>query len=47
MTISSVKIAVLLVETVKTMRSVIILMELALMDVIRGIRALNVKQVFR
>lgn len=47
MTISTVKIAVFHVETVKTMRSVIILMEPALMDVIRGIKAPNVWQVFR
>lgn len=44
MTISTVKIAVLHAETVKTMKSVIILMELALMDVIRGIKAPNVIQ---
>lgn len=44
MTISTVKIAVFHVETVKTMRSVIILMEPALMDVIRGIKAPNVWQ---
>lgn len=47
MTISTVKIAVFHVETVKTMKSVIILMGPALMDVIRGIKAPNVLKVFR
>lgn len=42
MTISTVKIAVFHVETVRTTRSAVILMELALMGVIRGIKAPNV-----